>query len=659
MRKVKPKQIHSTDTLDLLESLNRSQEKDNEDEGENTPKVSLELKRKHKASKSDVGLNDLEAATPPPTPSKISHDIEHQKTTATIWRLFALAKPEWYLLVCGTICVLMTSCATLITSAYGGMIVQSFTVTNSSDSSLRPMISTLIIVFIAASLLTFVQQACFDLVGQRIIARLRKDLFWCIIQQEIGFFDQNNIGELTNRLGNDTSMLQNTTSRHIAKAIQYVLLILGSFSMLMYISWELTFTLSSVIPVYVIAAYFLGKFLKNQQALTQTLLAQSSVVATEVFGNIRTVRSFSKEEFEHKRYSQQITKTYDLGSHVAIVTAAFDASMIFVGFMATIILLWHGGYLVVGGRLNTGQFTSYLLYVMTLRQSANDFYFLVMDLMKSIGASQRVFQLLDREPRVKCRGGLIPSIHTVKGHISIEAVSFSYPAREDVRIINNFHLEMFPNTVTALVGSSGGGKSTIAHLIECFYYPTEGRILLDGVDLRDLDPRFLHEVVAIVSQEPCLFSTTIAENIAYGLENRSMQEIEQAARIANAHSFISSLPNGYNTHVGERGVQLSGGQKQRIAIARALLKDPKILLLDEATSALDSESERVVQEALDRLMQGRTVMVIAHRLSTVKNANVVCVIQQGVIAEQGTHDELLRKDGIYKQLVLRQLAHGQ
>eukprot|EP01088_Endostelium_zonatum_P008115 TRINITY_DN2070_c0_g1_i1.p2 TRINITY_DN2070_c0_g1~~TRINITY_DN2070_c0_g1_i1.p2 ORF type:complete len:319 (+),score=104.59 TRINITY_DN2070_c0_g1_i1:1159-2115(+) len=286
--------------------------------------------------------------------------------------------------------------------------------------------------------------------------------------------------------------------------------------------------------------------------------------------------------------------------------------------------------------------------------------------MKAVGASTRVFQLLDRNPQVKYNQGTKLNKTQLKGKIELENVSFSYPTRPNSQVLSNFNLTLSPGECVALVGHSGGGKSTVVSLIEQFYYPTQGKILIDGRDLMSINTKHWRRNVGLVAQEPSLFAVTIKDNILYGLESRKKQalvtqsEIEQVAKQANAHDFISRLENGYDTLVGERGIQLSGGQKQRIAIARALLKDPKVLLLDEATSALDAESEWLVQEALERLMVGRTVLVIAHRLSTVKRANRVVVVESGTVVEAGTHEELIEKDGVYKKLVRRQLsAEGQ
>jgi ATP-binding cassette subfamily B protein len=339
--------------------------------------------------------------------------------------------------------------------------------------------------------------------------------------------------------------------------------------------------------------------------------------------------------------------------------------MMFSAGLCVLLVLGYGGNLVLNKEMTMGDLTSFVVYSGMIASSLGTVSGVYFELLKSLGATERVYGIITRIPSIpistdeyESYGGkkrLINSISNLEGEIRFDNVTFTYPMRVDRVVLHSLNLELHPGRVVALVGESGGGKSTCTQLIQRFYDPDSGSITLDGIDLRDIDPKYLREQIGVVSQEPYLFATTIRDNIKYSRDNATEEDVISAARQANAHDFITQFPQGYNTLVGERGTQLSGGQKQRVAIAQAILKKPKILLLDEATSALDSESEHLVQQALERLMQGKTVLVIAHRLSTVRNADVVCVMKQGVIIERGTHVELIERGGYYKQLVDRQL----
>ncbi|EDQ84875.1 uncharacterized protein MONBRDRAFT_12463 [Monosiga brevicollis MX1] len=322
--------------------------------------------------------------------------------------------------------------------------------------------------------------------------------------------------------------------------------------------------------------------------------------------------------------------------------------------MAVLLVVWYGGMQVVRGHITSGLLAGYLLYSLQVAMALGFLSSLFGDFMQAVGASIRIFQLMDAVPEIGIEGGIVPKL-PADAPLILDKVDFRYPARADTQVLHEVSVTIAPGSIVALVGPSGGGKSTLVGLLERWYSPTKGKVTLGGVDLRDIDPAWLHHHMALVGQEPVLFAMSIRENIKYGRATATDEEVEAAARMANAHDFIQSFEEGYDTMVGERGVRLSGGQKQRVAIARALLVQPEILLLDEATSALDAESEHEVQTALDRAMMGRTVIVIAHRLSTIRNANVILVVQKGRIVEQGTHEELLRARGTYCDLVQRQL----
>jgi ATP-binding cassette subfamily B protein len=389
-------------------------------------------------------------------------------------------------------------------------------------------------------------------------------------------------------------------------------------------------------------------------------VAASSNVAEESIAGVRTVRLFAKEQQETARYAAAVGKAFDISRQRIRITAWFQAAVTTLGSSALIAVLWYGGRLVLDNVMTVGELTAFLLYTTGVAMSLGTLASLWSDFMSAAGAGDRVFDLLDRAPLIPLRGGTAPT--SILGNVAFSGVHFTYPSRPDIPVLRGIDLRIAAGEMVALVGPSGGGKSTIAGLIPRLYDPKDGLITIDGYNLRDLDPSSLRRHIATVSQEPILFSTTIYENIAYGAGEvtPSAEDIEAAARAANAHDFIMSFPDGYQTTVGERGVQLSGGQKQRVAIARAVLRDPAILILDEATSALDAESEHLVQEALERLTKRRTTLVIAHRLSTVIGADRVLVIDGGRIVQEGPHDALMRAgDGMYRKLVERQFVHLQ
>jgi ATP-binding cassette subfamily B protein len=424
--------------------------------------------------------------------------------------------------------------------------------------------------------------------------------------------------------------------------------------LLFYTSPRLPLVMLAVVPPVAFGAVAYGRRVRKLSRDVQDALASGSEVAEEVLGGIRTVRAFDAERHEAARYASAVARSFDIAKKRALTAATFMGVASFAAYLAAVAVLWYGGRLVAGGGLTAGGLTSFLVYTLLVAFSLGGLSDLWADFNKASGAAERIFELLDRAPSIPPAGGATPA--HVEGRVDLQAVAFSYPTRRDAQVLTGLDLAIRPGEVVALVGPSGAGKSTIAALLSRLYDPAAGAVLLDGRDLRELSPSFLRRQVGVVAQEPILFSSSIAENIRYGREGATDAEVEAAARAANAHDFVSRFPEGYATLVGERGVQLSGGQKQRVAIARAVLKDPRILVLDEATSALDAESEHLVKEALDRLMEGRTTLIIAHRLSTVKGADRVLVIDGGKIVQSGPHAALMAEEGMYKRLVERQFV---
>ncbi|XP_072103933.1 ABC transporter B family member 1-like isoform X4 [Mobula birostris] len=529
-----------------------------------------------------------------------------------------------------------------------------------SMEELDRMILILFGIYVGGAVCSFFRAYFFALAGHRLVARLRKRLFGSIIKQEIAFFDENRTGELTNRLSSDTQIIQNTLTVNLSMLLRYTLQIIGSIVLMFVVSPALTGVLLASVPVVAIGGVLYGEFVKRLRKKFQDELAAVGSTAEETISNIRTVRTYCSEKKSEELYGKGIDKSYQIGKNLALAEGSFSGLVLTVLQGAIVLVLWYGAKLVYDGRhgksgISFGTLASFMVYSMNVAMAFGMLASLYGDFMQAVGASIRIFELLDRKPKIPCMGG--SRLDSLEGRLEFQKVSFTYPTRQAFQVLKEMTFEIEPGNMVALVGPSGGGKSTIVNLIERFYDPDSGRILLGKCDLQTLDPQWFRQKISVVSQEPTLFATSIKKNITYGRE-ANMEEVIDAAKKANAHDFILSFENGYETIVGERGIRLSGGQKQRIAIARALIMDPVLLLLDEATSALDAESEHLVQEAIDRVMQERTVLVIAHRLSTVRNASKVIVIDKGRIVECGTHKNLLEKGGIYKKLVLHQLTAG-
>lgn len=497
------------------------------------------------------------------------------------------------------------------------------------------------------------QTAVFTYCGERIAARIRRELFRAITMQDISFFDQTNSGLLITRLSEDSATIRDLFILKFGLLFVSLMQCGGGLGFAFYYSWKMTLVMLASAPLMGIAIGLHGwltiRFTKQSSDASSNAVS----VAEEVIGNFRTVRSFANEHHEVLRFCRRLRAIMSVANKKALLggmSLGFTQACIWA---AAALAFFYGGFLVEDHEITLGKvisiFGMMLFAVLGLSQALN----VLPEVFKAKAAYTLISEIIDRAPDIPYdEGTTLPSIN---GQITFEGVTFKYPTR-DVNVLEDIHLHIEAGQTVALVGESGSGKSTVFSLIERFYDPQQGRVLIDGVDVREFNPQWYHTHVALVSQEPILFSGTIAENIRYGKAHATDEEVEEAARAANAHDFIQNLPEGYQTLVGERGIALSGGQKQRVAIARAVLKDPAILLLDEATSALDTESEHLVQEALDKLMVGRTSLIIAHRLSTVRNADVIYVLHRGAVAEQGTHDELLEMSGIYRTLANRQLA---
>jgi subfamily B ATP-binding cassette protein MsbA len=511
----------------------------------------------------------------------------------------------------------------------------------------------LLALFALQALLNFAQSYLSASVSERVVAELRKDLFGRLVRQPPGFFAVRRVGELSSRLASDASLIQNVLRFGVPELVRQGLFLLGALALVTATNPRLTLVTLTAIPVAAAVGWYFGRRVRRMSTSIQDLLAGAVARAEQVFTQIRTVQSFTREGWEREHFAREIDRTRDEGLRRGVARASLTGAVTFAAFGAIVVVLWQGGRLVLAGELTAGTLVAFLLYAVTIAGAISSLAGFWGNLQEAAGAAERIFELLARPVDLADPPEPRPLPRPLQGRVAYRDVAFRY-GPELPRVLEGIELEIEPGETVALVGASGAGKSTLASLLPRFHDPEAGAVTVDGVDVREVALEELRGAIGIVPQEPMLFAGTVRENLLYGNLEATEAEVEAAVEAAHAAVFVRELPDGLDQLVGERGVTLSAGQRQRLAIARVMLKRPRILILDEASSSLDAESERLVQDALDRLVEDRTTVVIAHRLSTVIRADRILALDGGRIVERGTHAELLQRSGIYRTLYQRQ-----
>lgn len=573
-------------------------------------------------------------------------------------RIFKYAKNHKWKFFLGLIFLFLTSATALAFPKLMGMLVDC--VTNKDLSKANEIALGLMVILGLQAIFSFFRISLFVNFTENSLSNIRFALYENLIKLPMSFYSQKRVGELNSRISADISQLQDTFSTTIAEFLRQFILIIGGFVILGSISPKLTLMMLAIVPIVAVAAVIFGRFIRKYGKKTQDKVAESQVIVEETLQGISNVKAFANEWYEIQRYKNKIREIVKIAIKGGQYRGYFASFIILCLFGCVVAVVWYGITLTIKGEVEgVGDLISFVLYTTFIGASFGGIAEMYAQIQKAVGATERVFELLEETPEEINAKPRLSSVEKIKGNVAFNNVAFSYPSRKEVQVLKDVNFNAEFGQKIAIVGPSGAGKSTISSLLLRFYDITSGEILVDGKNIYDYDLENLRGNMSIVPQDVILFGGTIRENIAYGNPNASEEEIIAAAKQANAFNFVDGFPEKFETLVGERGVKLSGGQRQRIAIARALLKNPSILILDEATSSLDSESEKLVQEALEVLMEGRTSIIIAHRLSTIRNADKILVLDNGRISEEGTHQELINlENGIYKNLSNLQFSNS-
>ena len=561
-------------------------------------------------------------------------------------KIFKYAKPYTKSLVFAFICLTLTSLVNLVLPLIVRNMINAVVVLKDSQV-LDGHAWDLLFIIVLQAVFAVVHNYVFGFVGHRMTTDFRIEFFSHIQSLSLRFFQNHRVGEILSRMSNDISVIQNALVTIPVALLRQSITLIGAMAIILYLNWKLTGLILLILPPLMIFARVFGKRLRLYSEKLQDQVAQAIVVLEEVASSIKIVKSFTRENYERDRFTNQIETAFEKAVDKLKISSFFGPFILGLTFLVSAILIWYGGYQVMLGTTTPGELAAFFLYALIVAGPIGTFVRLYTQIQEASGAIRRVYEILDTQPAIKNPDNPV-FLENISGRIQFDNVSFGY--REESEILHNISFDVQPGQTVALVGPSGAGKSTVIKLLHRFFDVSQGSIRLDGHNIQELDRKSFLSQIALVPQETLLFGGTVKENILYGKLDASEEELEEAAKKANAHDFIVELEKGYETIVGEKGAKLSGGERQRIAIARAILKDPKILVLDEATSSLDNRSESLIQGAVETLMENRTTFIVAHRLSTIHQADQIIVLEKGRVVEIGQHEDLMNNKNLYYNL---------